>query len=79
MVNAMPASARRGSFSESQGLAIIDAPRRLLVSLDQDIVRAALAQSALTLGMAHRLPAYHASYLEVALRRALRLAVSMNG
>jgi predicted nucleic acid-binding protein len=47
---------------------------RLPVDIDRGIAPGFLTSSTLTVGLAHRVSAYDASYLEVAMRRGLPLA-----
>lgn len=74
MANAMLTAVRRGRFPESRVPSAIDALRPLPVRVDQDASPMALAEAASVLGVTHRLSAYDASYLELAVRRGLPLA-----
>jgi predicted nucleic acid-binding protein len=47
---------------------------RMRVTIDRGIAPEFLAQTTLTVGLAHRLSAYDAGYLELAMRRGLPLA-----
>jgi predicted nucleic acid-binding protein len=47
---------------------------RLPVDIDRGIAPEFLTQATLTVGLAHRVSAYDASYLELAMRRGLPLA-----
>jgi predicted nucleic acid-binding protein len=47
---------------------------RLRVTIDRGIAPEFLAQTTLIVGLAHRVSAYDASYLELAMRRGLPLA-----
>jgi predicted nucleic acid-binding protein len=53
---------------------LIGTMNRLSVDIDRGIAPEFLTQATLTVGLAHRVSAYDASYLEVAMRRGLPLA-----
>ncbi len=53
---------------------MIGALDRLRVDIDRGIAPEFLAQTTLTVGLAHRLSAYDASYLELAMRRGMPIA-----
>jgi predicted nucleic acid-binding protein len=74
MANGFLAAFRRGRLQETQAAALIGAIGRLRIDIDHGIAPESLARATLTLGIAHRLSAYDASYLEVAMRRGLPLA-----
>ena len=65
---------RRGRIPETKAPVLIGALGRLRVDIDRGIAPEFLAQATLTAGLAHRVSAYDASYLELAMRRGLPLA-----
>jgi predicted nucleic acid-binding protein len=65
---------RRGRLPETKAPALIGALDRLRVDIDRGIAPEFLTQATLTVGLAHRLSAYDASYLELAMRRGLPIA-----
>jgi predicted nucleic acid-binding protein len=65
---------RRGRLPETKAPALIGALDRLRVDIDRGIAPEFLTQATLTVGLAHRLSAYDASYLEMAMRRGLPIA-----
>jgi predicted nucleic acid-binding protein len=65
---------RRGRLPETKAPALIGALDRLRVDIDRGIAPEFLTQATLTIGIAHRLSAYDASYLELAMRRGLPIA-----
>jgi predicted nucleic acid-binding protein len=74
MANGFLTAFRRGRLQETKVAALIGALGRLRIDVDNGIAPESLAQATLTLGIAHRVSAYDASYLEVAMRRGLPLA-----
>ena len=74
MANAMATAVRRGRFPESRVLLMMDALRRLPIDIDQGMPPVSLAQVALPLAVSHRISAYDASYLELAIRHGLPLS-----
>jgi predicted nucleic acid-binding protein len=74
IANAMLTAVRRGRFPESRVPSMMYALRRLPIKVELDVSPMELAQAAATLGLPHRLSAYDASYLELALRRGVPLA-----
>jgi predicted nucleic acid-binding protein len=72
--NAIPAAVRRGRIPETDAHLLIGSMGRLRVTIDRGIAPEFIAQTMLTVGLAHRLSAYDASYLEQAMRRGLPLA-----
>jgi predicted nucleic acid-binding protein len=65
---------RRGRLAETKAAALIGALDRLRVDIDRGIAPEFLTQATLTIGIAHRLSAYDASYLELAMRRGIPIA-----
>ena len=74
MANGFLTAFRRGRLPETKAPALIGTINRLRVTIDQGIAPEFLAQATLTVGLAHRVSAYDASYLELAMRRGLPLA-----
>jgi predicted nucleic acid-binding protein len=74
MANGFLTAFRRGRLLETKASALIGAVDRLRIDIDRGITPESLAQATLTLGIAHRVSAYDASYLELAMRRGLPLA-----
>jgi predicted nucleic acid-binding protein len=74
MANGFLTAFRRGRLQETQVAALIGALGRLRIDIDNGIAPESLAQATLTLGIAHRVSAYDASYLELAMRRGLPIA-----
>ena len=74
MANGFLTAFRRGRLPETKAPALIGALDRLRVDIDRGIALEFLAQTILTIGLAHRLSASDASYLELAMRRGLPLA-----
>jgi predicted nucleic acid-binding protein len=74
MANGFLTGFRRERLEETKVAALIGALGRLRIDIDNGIAPESLAQATLTLGIAHRVSAYDASYLEVAMRRGLPLA-----
>src|SRR3954453_6894832 len=74
MANCFLTAFRRGRLTETHAPALIGALDRLRVDIDRGIAPEFLSQATLTVGLAHRVSAYDASYLELAMRRGLPLA-----
>jgi predicted nucleic acid-binding protein len=74
MANGFLTAFRRGRLPETKAPALIGALDRLRVDIDRGIAPDFLTQATLTIGIAHRLSAYDASYLELAMRRAIPIA-----
>ena len=74
IANAILTAVRRGRIPEMDAPLLIGSMGRLRVTIDRGIAPEFLAQTTLTVGLAHRLSAYDASYLELATRRGLPLA-----
>ena len=74
MANGFLTAFRRGRLPETKAPALIGALDRLRVDIDRGIAPEFLTQATLTVGLAHRLSAYDASYLELAMRRGLPIA-----
>lgn len=74
MANGFLTAFRRGKLPETKAPSLIGAINRLRVTFDPGIAPEFLTQATLTVGLAHRLSAYDASYLELAMRRGLPLA-----
>ena len=74
MANGFLTAFRRGRLPETKAPALIGALDRLRVDIDRGIALEFLTQATLTIGIAHRLSAYDASYLELAMRRAIPIA-----
>ena|SRR5215203_4434881 len=74
MANGFLTAFRRGRLPETKAPALIGALDRLRVDIDRGIAPEFLFQTTLTIGIAHRLSAYNASYLELAIRRGLPIA-----
>lgn len=74
MANGFLTAFRRGRLPETKAPALIGAINRLRVDIDRGIASEFLTQATLTVGLAHRVSAYDASYLELAMRRGLPLA-----
>jgi predicted nucleic acid-binding protein len=74
MANGFLTAFRRGRLPETKAPALIGALDRLRVDIDRGIAPEFLTQATLTIGIAHRLSAYDASYLELAMRRGIPIA-----
>jgi len=74
MANGFLTAFRRGRLPEAKAPALIGAVDRLQVDIDRGIAPEFLTQATLAVGLAHRVSAYDASYLELAMRRGLPLA-----
>ena len=74
MANAFLTAFRRGRLPETKAPALIGAIDRLRVDIDRGVAPEFLTQATLAVGLAHRVSAYDASYLELAMRRGLPLA-----
>jgi predicted nucleic acid-binding protein len=74
MANAMVTAVRRGRIEAAAAPASIGAMNQLQINIDRGIALESLAQVTLMLGITHRVSAYDASYLELAMRRGLPLA-----
>lgn len=74
MANGFLTAFRRGRLQETKAAALIAAIGRLRIDIDRGVAPESLAQSTLKLGIAHRVSANDASYLELAMRRGLPLA-----
>ena len=72
--NAILDAVRRGRIPETDAPLLIGSMGCLRVTIDRGIAPEFLAQTTLTVGLAHRLSAYDASYFELAMRRGLPLA-----
>ena len=74
IANALLLATRRGSLEPNEAPMLIGDLNTLRIDVDQSISRESLAMATLTIGMLHRVSAYDASYLELAMRRGLPLA-----
>jgi predicted nucleic acid-binding protein len=74
IANAILTAVRRGRIPGADAPLLIDTMNRLPIDIDRGITPEFLTQATLTVGLAHRLSAYDASYLELAMRRGLPLA-----
>lgn len=74
VANAILTAVRRGRVSEADTPLLVGAMNGLRVDVDRETADASLALAAVNLGIAYRLTAYDASYLELAIRRDLPLA-----
>ena len=74
MANGFLTAIRRGRLPETKASALIGALDRLQVDIDRGVAPEFLTKATLTVGLAHRVSAYDASYLELAMRRGLPLA-----
>ena len=74
MANGFLTAFRRGRLPETKAPALIGALDRLRVDIDRGIAPEFLTHATLTIGIAHDLSAYDASYLELAMRRGLPFA-----
>ena len=74
IANAILTAVRRGRIPETDAPLLIGSMGRLRITIDRGIAPEFLAQTTLTVGLAHRLSAYDAGYLELAMRRGLPLA-----
>ena len=72
--NALISAVRRGRVDELIAYRIRNTLDRLPVDIDSKIAIASLGLRILRLGIDHGLSAYHASYLEQAMRRGIPLA-----
>ena len=72
--NALISRVRRGRVDELIAYRIRNTLGRLPVDIDSEIAIASLGLRILRLGIDHGLSAYHASYLEQAMRRGIPLA-----
>ena len=76
VANAIVNAVRRGRILEVDARLLVDAIQELQVDVDRETGSASLMQAAVTLGITHRLSAYDASYLELAMRRGLPIATN---
>jgi predicted nucleic acid-binding protein len=74
IANAILTAVRRGRIPGVDAPLLIGTMDRLPVDIDRGIAPEFLTQATLTVGLAHRVSAYDASYLELAMRRGLPLA-----
>jgi predicted nucleic acid-binding protein len=74
IANALLTAVRRGRIPEADAPLLIGIFDRLRIEIDSGIALANLAQTTFSLGIAHRVSAYDATYLELAIRRGLPLA-----
>ena len=74
IANALLNAARRGRIPESDAPVLFGIFDRLRIEIDRGLALESIARTALSIGIAHRVSAYDASYLELATRRALPLA-----
>ena len=74
IANALLTAVRRGRIPAADAPLLIGTMDRLPVDIDRGIAPEFLAQATLTVGLAHRVSAYDASYFELAMRRGLPLA-----
>jgi predicted nucleic acid-binding protein len=74
IANAILTAVRRQRIPREDAPMLIGSMDRLPVDIDRGIAPEFLTSSTLTVGLAHRVSAYDASYLEVAMRRGLPLA-----
>jgi predicted nucleic acid-binding protein len=68
VANAILTAVRRGRVAEADVSLLVDAIRELSVDIDREAADGSLTHAAVSLGIAHRLSAYDASYLDVAIR-----------
>jgi predicted nucleic acid-binding protein len=74
IANAILTAVRRQRIPREDAPMLIGSMDRLPVDIDRGIAPEFLTWATLTVGLAHRVSAYDASYLEVAMRRGLPLA-----
>lgn len=74
VANGLLNAVRRGRLRESDVQPMLGSLARLRIEIEAGIALDTLGQKTLALALAHRLSAYDASYLELALRRGLPLA-----
>ena len=74
IANAILSAVRRGRVPETDAALLIGTIDRLWVNIDRGIAPESLTQATVTVGIAHKVSAYDASYLELAMRRGLPLA-----
>ena len=74
VANAILTAVRRGRILAADALLLVGAMNGLRVDVDRETADAPLALAVANFGIAHGLTAYDASYLELAIRRALPLA-----
>jgi predicted nucleic acid-binding protein len=74
VTNAMLSAMRKGRIEQRSATRILAYLHQLPVEVDRETAYIFITQDILALGIAHRLSAYDASYLELALRRGLPLA-----
>jgi predicted nucleic acid-binding protein len=74
IVNALLIAVRRNRLQAPTTPALFNALSRLRIDVDRAIPPESLAYTILSLGLAHNLSAYDASYLELAVRHGLPLA-----
>jgi predicted nucleic acid-binding protein len=74
VANSVLTAVRRGRIPAADVPRLFGAMIRLRVEIDRGIDPEHLARIVLNLGLTHRLSAYDASYLELAIRRGLPLA-----
>jgi predicted nucleic acid-binding protein len=72
--NAILSAVRTGRIQKRFATRILANLYRLPIDVDQETAYVFIAHDILDLGLAHRLSAYDASYLELAIRRGLPLA-----
>lgn len=74
VANAILTAVRRGRILAADAPLLVGAMNGLRVDVDRETADAPLALAVVNFGIAHGLTAYDASYLELAIRRALPLA-----
>ena len=74
ITNALLTAVRRGRIPATDAPLLVGIFDRLRIEFDSGIAPEFLARTALSLGIAYRVSAYDATYLEVAIRRGLPLA-----
>lgn len=74
IANAFLTATRRGRFPEGAIPDLLENVRQLGLEIDQELTPMTLADAAVVVGLAYGLSSYDACYLELAVRRGLRLA-----
>jgi predicted nucleic acid-binding protein len=78
ITNALLTAAKRGRLPDVTVPGLLERVWQVGIEIDQGLTPFALADASAVLGLAHGLSSYDASYLELAVRRGLRLATEDN-